>query len=214
MDLALDRTSPLPLHDQIVAQVKGMIWTGRLEPGSRLEPLKELSKRHKINYNTLAAAFRALEVEGYLHSRRGGGTRVVAEPPKPPADLLAMTLGAEFRARLDALGVAPSSAFAHTGTVPLRPRPLVGVLARTPLAASRASRRSRAILGDEVECVPVVPGTYRSGDYHLTVMDPSMLDLLAATPVVATLTAATPNVIPSLESQVWTNGVEFPAGAD
>jgi len=73
------RVSPqdgVPLYLQIIHQVKYLIASGRLRPGDEVLPIRVLAEQLVINPNTVARAYRELETEGVLMTRRGAGTYV------------------------------------------------------------------------------------------------------------------------------------------
>lgn len=76
MDIRLSPQSSSPLYEQIVAQVKQLVASGRLQPGDGLPTIRALAQRLLINPNTVARAYRELEVEGIVYSRVGQGTTV------------------------------------------------------------------------------------------------------------------------------------------
>ena len=63
----------LPLYLQIMRQVRYLAASGRLEPGDQLPPVRKLAEKLLINPNTVARAYRELETEGVLVTRRGAG---------------------------------------------------------------------------------------------------------------------------------------------
>ena len=69
----------VPLQDQIVAQVSLGILSGELAPGERLPSVREMARRFHIHSNTVSLAYRKLEREQWLESRRGSGMYVRAD---------------------------------------------------------------------------------------------------------------------------------------
>ena len=76
MQLRVSPQNGLPIYVQIVKQIKYLIASGRLQPGDELLPIRTLAEQLVINPNTVARAYRELEGEGILMSRRGAGTYV------------------------------------------------------------------------------------------------------------------------------------------
>jgi len=66
----------IPIYLQIVNQVKYLVASGRLAPGEELPPIRVLAERLLINPNTVARAYRELEVAGVVSKRRTAGTFV------------------------------------------------------------------------------------------------------------------------------------------
>ncbi|MGC9530272.1 MAG: PLP-dependent aminotransferase family protein [Candidatus Bipolaricaulaceae bacterium] len=79
MLVRLDRESGAPLYHQIRNQLRTMILSGLLPPGSRLPPSGELARELGVNRTTVVNAYRTLWSEGLVEGRAGGGT-VVARP--------------------------------------------------------------------------------------------------------------------------------------
>lgn len=75
MDLGikLDFEPHIPLHDQIVEQIRGLVATGELEAGERLPAACELASILDVNFTTVARAYRRLDVEGLLSTQQGRG---------------------------------------------------------------------------------------------------------------------------------------------
>ena len=65
-----------PIYRQIVNQVKYLVASGRLAPDDELPPVRVLAEQLLINPNTVARAYRELEVAGLVYKRQGAGTYV------------------------------------------------------------------------------------------------------------------------------------------
>lgn len=74
MIIRVDPHSAEPLFAQVVAAVKRVVATGRLNAGDRLPSVRELARELVINPNTISKAYQVLEAEGVTFSRRGAGT--------------------------------------------------------------------------------------------------------------------------------------------
>jgi GntR family transcriptional regulator len=66
----------VPIYLQIVNQVKYLVASGRLTAGEELPPIRVLADRLVVNPNTVARAYRELEVAGIVEKRRTAGTYV------------------------------------------------------------------------------------------------------------------------------------------
>jgi GntR family transcriptional regulator len=87
--LSISLASPVPIHDQLVAGLRGLIAAGSLAKGDELPPVRQLAADLGINLNTVARAYRELTDDGLLASTRGRGTVVIAtveRPSGPKAD--------------------------------------------------------------------------------------------------------------------------------
>ncbi len=71
--------SEQPIYAQIVAQVEGAVARGELRPGDRLPPVRRLAEDLVVNPNTVAKAYRQMEVSGLIVTGRGAGS-AVADP--------------------------------------------------------------------------------------------------------------------------------------
>ncbi|MBE6481864.1 MAG: GntR family transcriptional regulator [Actinomyces ruminicola] len=76
LDIHLDPTSTEPVFAQICAAVSGDIAAGRLPAGTRLPPTRTLATQLNIAVNTVAKAYRELEMQGYIEGRGRRGTFV------------------------------------------------------------------------------------------------------------------------------------------
>ena len=72
----IDVHSSVAVYLQIENQVQFAITAGRLSPRDQLPSVRELSERLDVNPNTVAKAYRDLEVMGLLYTRRGKGVFV------------------------------------------------------------------------------------------------------------------------------------------
>jgi len=81
-DLDVTRDSDVPISTQIYWQLVYQIDSGRLLPGARLLPVRELGAALRVNPNTIRAVYRRLADAGYVTSRHGAGTVVADRPPK------------------------------------------------------------------------------------------------------------------------------------
>jgi len=80
----IDRSGPLPLHDQVAAQIRRAIADGEAGPGERLPPAKDLAAVLEVNKNTVLRALHILREEGLLdlEFRRGRGIAVAGTPER------------------------------------------------------------------------------------------------------------------------------------
>lgn len=81
MRIRLDDRTPVPPFEQIRAQLALGVAAGRLKPGERLPPIRELAAELDVSTNTIARAYRELIHEGIAEAAGRRGTRITAEPP-------------------------------------------------------------------------------------------------------------------------------------
>lgn len=78
MDIHISPHDGVPIYLQIVTQVKYLIAAGRLAPGAELPAIRVLAEQLLVTPNTVARAYRELEVAGVVEKRRTAGTFVAA----------------------------------------------------------------------------------------------------------------------------------------
>lgn len=87
--ISVSVASAVPLHDQLVGELRRLIACGKLATGDELPPVRQLAADLGINLNTVARAYRELTDAGLLASTRGRGTVVIAtveRPSGPPVE--------------------------------------------------------------------------------------------------------------------------------
>ncbi len=129
--LDVERDSDVPISTQIYWQLAYQIDSGRLLPGTRLPPVRELGAALRVNPNTIRAVYRRLADAGYVSSRHGAGTRVADRPPQRRGAEALAGIVAEMLRRAGQAGFSPDEVAAATfaaATERRRPGPLVRVL--------------------------------------------------------------------------------------
>lgn len=86
----LDFRSHVPIYVQIVDRVEQLIATGVLEPGDQLPTVRQLAAELRVNFNTIARAYRILDENGVISTQQGRGTYVLEPPPPERAANLRM----------------------------------------------------------------------------------------------------------------------------
>src|ERR1700742_4996114 len=90
----VEYNSGIPVYRQIINQVSGAVADGSISRGDQLPTIRLLSERLNVNPNTVAKAYRELELKGIILSERGSGSFIQPQTaPAPPAP-------AEKKARL------------------------------------------------------------------------------------------------------------------
>jgi GntR family transcriptional regulator len=80
MPIRIDKTSRVPIYDQIKEQIKGLIHSGQIKTGDQLPTIRELAVELSVNFNTVALAYRDLSNEKIILTERGRGTFVAKTP--------------------------------------------------------------------------------------------------------------------------------------
>ena len=78
----VDRSDPMPLHDQVAAEVRRAIADGEAGPGERIPQAKYLAAVLGVNTNTVLRALRVLRDEGLLELGRGRAIVVAGTPER------------------------------------------------------------------------------------------------------------------------------------
>lgn len=78
----LDFRTGAPIYEQIVEQVRSRIESGKLSPGDQLPTVRQLALELRVNFNTIARAYRILDEAGLISTQQGRGTYIL-EPDTP-----------------------------------------------------------------------------------------------------------------------------------
>jgi len=78
-DWTIDPDDPVGIGEQICYRILYAIARGVYHPGDKLPTVREVAARLKVNPNTVSKAYRDLERDGILVSRRGTGVFVHAD---------------------------------------------------------------------------------------------------------------------------------------
>ncbi len=88
MQIEIDLLSKIPIYVQIIDQVKHMIATGSLKPGDQLPTVRQLAADLRVNFNTIARAYRLLDEEGLISTQHGRGTYILPTPSEENGERL------------------------------------------------------------------------------------------------------------------------------
>ncbi len=127
----VERDSDVPISTQIYWQIAYQIDSGRLQPGERLAPVRDLGAALRVNPNTIRAVYRRLADAGYVSSRHGAGTVVADRPPKRRRPEALAGIVSEMLRRAAQAGFAPDEVAAAAyaaSTERRRPGPVVRVV--------------------------------------------------------------------------------------
>ena len=79
--LQIDFRSGLPIYIQIVNQVQAQVAGGILKPGDQLPTVRAVAEELRVNFNTVARAYRILDEARIISTQQGRGTYITEIPP-------------------------------------------------------------------------------------------------------------------------------------
>jgi GntR family transcriptional regulator len=79
--LQIDFRSGLPIYTQIVNQIQAQVVGGVLKPGDQLPTVRALAEELRVNFNTVARAYRILDEARIISTQQGRGTYITEIPP-------------------------------------------------------------------------------------------------------------------------------------
>lgn len=139
------------LYETIIEQIAALVHDGQLTNGDRFPTERALQEKWRVSRPILREAFRALEMQGIVESRPGGGRYLRAERIPHPAEFRGLRL-TDSRETLLHIWQA---------------REAVEVKA-AGLAAANASRGQLAAIGRPLRMLETMtPEAYRRGDVNL-----------------------------------------------
>ncbi|MCK4961705.1 MAG: GntR family transcriptional regulator [Anaerolineales bacterium] len=81
MLVELDFRRHVPIYVQIVERLKHLMATEILKPGDQLPTIRQLADDLRVNFNTVARAYRILDQAGLVSTQQGRGTYVLESLP-------------------------------------------------------------------------------------------------------------------------------------
>ena len=110
--ISLDFRADEPIYLQIVRQIETLVKDGVLKPGDQLPTVRALAIDLRINFSTVARAYRILDEQRLISTQRGRGTYIWDEngedlqpqqaPDNQPPEPLAGLIRNFFRDAIDA----------------------------------------------------------------------------------------------------------------
>ncbi len=70
------KIKPKKISDEVYEQIKSIILSGKLKPGDKLPPERDLALELGVSRTSLREAIQKLEAQGFLYQVQGGGTFV------------------------------------------------------------------------------------------------------------------------------------------
>ena len=81
LTLHLDFHSGLPIYTQIVNQIQSQLVNRIFKPGDQLPTVRALASELRVNFNTVARAYRILDEARIISTQQGRGTYITEIPP-------------------------------------------------------------------------------------------------------------------------------------
>ena len=110
MDITIDAGSPTPPYEQVRLRIAELAAAGDLPAGTKLPPVRGLATDLGLAANTVARAYRELELAGLVETRGRLGTVITSRAAGTSAQ--AQKAAQAYAERTRALGVAPETAVA------------------------------------------------------------------------------------------------------
>ena len=112
-DVALDRSSPVPLYYQVATRLQQLIESGDLPVGSKLPNEVDLAEKLGVSRPTMRHAINYLVERGMLVRKRGVGTQIVHPKVRRPVELSSLYddlagSGQQPRTEIRSLEVGPA----------------------------------------------------------------------------------------------------------
>ena len=79
MDIIISNSSGVPIYEQIVRQLKGLILSGRLPEGEALPSMRALAKDLHLSVITVQRAYEDLTRDGFIETVSGKGSFVASQ---------------------------------------------------------------------------------------------------------------------------------------
>jgi GntR family transcriptional regulator len=93
MNLEIDFRSGIPIYIQVIERIKERMASGHLKPGDQLPTVRSLALELRVNFNTIARAYRILDESGIISTQQGRGTYILDAPsPEVSAAMRRTTL--------------------------------------------------------------------------------------------------------------------------
>ena len=80
LDITIDLRSDVPAYVQIIESIQRLAASGALQPGDQLPTVRQLAADLRVNFNTVARAYRMLDEAGLISTQQGRGTYIWEAP--------------------------------------------------------------------------------------------------------------------------------------
>jgi GntR family transcriptional regulator len=86
--IQIDFRSGQPIYEQIMEQIQQLVAAGELKQGDQLPTVRQLATDLRVNFNTVARAYRLLDEAGLISTQKGRGTYIWEKPSQQTLDQL------------------------------------------------------------------------------------------------------------------------------
>ena len=111
INITIDLRSHEPIYVQIIDRIKELVASGEMKPDDQLPTVRQLAADMRINFNTVARAYRILDEEGIISTQHGRGTYILGPPSEKNGErlrreaMISQTL--HYLAEVSKLGFSP-----------------------------------------------------------------------------------------------------------
>jgi GntR family transcriptional regulator len=88
MNITIDFRSGQPIYVQIIEQIQRLVAAGELKQGDQLPTVRQLATELRVNFNTVARAYRLLDEAGLISTQQGRGTYIWEQPSEETTQIL------------------------------------------------------------------------------------------------------------------------------
>jgi GntR family transcriptional regulator len=88
MEIKIDFRSGQPIYIQIVEQIRRKVANGELKQGDQLPTVRQLATDLRVNFNTVARAYRLLDEARLISTQQGRGTYIWEQPSEETMERL------------------------------------------------------------------------------------------------------------------------------
>ena len=111
LPIQINFRSDTPIYVQIMEQIRQLVGSGQLKAGDQLPTVRQLATELRINFNTVARAYRLLDEAGLISTQHGRGTYIWEAAPEDVLDRLRqeslLGIVQRFLAQASRLGYSP-----------------------------------------------------------------------------------------------------------
>ena len=88
IQIKLDFRSGIPIYIQIMDEIRKLVASGYLQLGDQLPTVRQMATDLRINWNTVARAYKLLDEAGLISTQQGRGTYIWETPSEATTQTL------------------------------------------------------------------------------------------------------------------------------